>query len=81
MTHRLRLDCNHECHLCELADPACCQDYAVMTAEVPEIVRFCKTCGERMWHDVHVFTDGDGVSITTDLWACPRCQRVFGEPV
>ena len=78
MTHRLERECNHECADCFKADPDLCHDYALMTADNPDLVRFCKHCNERAWHQVTVFTDGAGSQHRADVWACPRCQRVFG---
>jgi hypothetical protein len=76
VTHHLRHDCAHACTECPQADPALCEEYAVMTRET---VRTCKHCRERAWHDEHTFTDGEGNVFHTDVWACPRCGRVFGE--
>ena len=78
MTHHLRHDCSHSCETCDMADPALCQDFALMSADEPETIRFCKHCNEQAWHDEHTFTDGDGNQFTTSVWACPKCGRVFG---
>ena len=60
-----------------MADPALCQDFALMTADHPEADRYCKRCGCAAWHDEHIFTDGEGQEFRTSVWACPQCGRVF----
>jgi hypothetical protein len=77
MTHHIRHDCNHECDLCELADPQTCLEFALMTAPDPEAVRFCKYCNIKAWHADIVIEDSEGGTIHRRYWECPRCHHMF----
>ena len=77
MTHRLRRDCNHECHLCDMASVDTCMEFAEMTHDHYK-VRYCRECDEKAWHEETVFSDGNGNGVLVSVWRCPRCGRVFG---
>jgi len=81
MTHHLRRDCNHDCTDCELADERTCLEFALMTADKPEAVRFCRDCDVKAWHADLLIRDGDGAEIQRRYWECPRCHRMWVDGV
>lgn len=76
MTHRMRRDCNHECSECDLGHPMTCLEFALMSADDPNTVSFCRDCSVKAWHADIVYRDGDGSIISeSHAFQCPLCHR------